>query len=87
MGKNEIIRVRLSAETLAIVRSKTKSTGEGLSGYVRRLIMVDLGGVAIIGDNDLPEVVADMNGVVRELSKKKSNPTDELGWRERLKKK
>jgi len=43
MNKTEIIKVRLSPATLVLTRAKTRLTGEGLSGYVRRLIMADLG--------------------------------------------
>ena len=77
MGKKERIQVQLSAETLVLARSKTELRGLSMSGYIRGLIMADLGGLAIVGDNDKPEVIEMRDGTIVELPKKKSNPTDD----------
>ena len=97
MIKKEVIKVRISVETLVRVRAKTELSGEGISGYVRRLIMLDLAGhqgfssvgVQFLDDNDVlykgdgkVETCITMTDV--EEVEKKSEPTvDERGYARR----
>ena len=79
MDKKERIQVQLSAATLIAARAKTKLSGESLSGYIRGLVMADLG-----GHQGFSSV-----GVEFEDVEKKSDPTGSMedavsGWRDNL---
>lgn len=88
MDKSEVIRVRISASTLVLARAKTRLSGESISGYVRRLIMLDLGGDVEVEKKIEPTVSKEDAGFVHGVlleGDERDAALEKLGWRDKMK--